>query len=303
MREGSALLQGLASCGHCGRRLRTHYTRPHLVARLSLLWRASRRGARQLLPQHRWRADRRGCDARVHCRARAGEDRSNAGRRRAARERPRGRAQAMAARRRAGELCGQALPSAAIVLSIPTTGLSRVASNARGRRASVRSRRRRRSLHVARVSGRACSRARSAAVCGTLGPDLADGLDGGHDHAARQEGAAWHADRGGDRQGRARQVRGPSHAALERRRTDRDRLGPAAQAPSHGAHGRGHGRARAPTGRALSRHRDRRHPQPTGPKNSARPPLRGQPRRPSLRTLLEHPMLRPEGRRPPTASC
>jgi hypothetical protein len=28
--------------------------------------------------------------------------------------------------------------------------------------------------------------------------------------------------------------------------------GPAAQAPSHGAHGRGHGRARAPAGRALS---------------------------------------------------
>lgn len=26
MREGSALLQGLASCGHCGRRLQTHYT-------------------------------------------------------------------------------------------------------------------------------------------------------------------------------------------------------------------------------------------------------------------------------------
>lgn len=26
MREGRALLQGLASCGHCGRRLRTHYT-------------------------------------------------------------------------------------------------------------------------------------------------------------------------------------------------------------------------------------------------------------------------------------
>ena len=25
MREGGALLQGLASCGHCGRRLRTHY--------------------------------------------------------------------------------------------------------------------------------------------------------------------------------------------------------------------------------------------------------------------------------------
>ena len=26
VREGSALLQGLAACGHCGRRLRTHYT-------------------------------------------------------------------------------------------------------------------------------------------------------------------------------------------------------------------------------------------------------------------------------------
>ena len=25
MREGSALLQGIASCGHCGRRLMTHY--------------------------------------------------------------------------------------------------------------------------------------------------------------------------------------------------------------------------------------------------------------------------------------
>ena len=26
MREGGALLQGLATCGHCGRRLRTHYS-------------------------------------------------------------------------------------------------------------------------------------------------------------------------------------------------------------------------------------------------------------------------------------
>jgi hypothetical protein len=25
VREGSALLQGMASCGHCGRRLKTHY--------------------------------------------------------------------------------------------------------------------------------------------------------------------------------------------------------------------------------------------------------------------------------------
>jgi hypothetical protein len=29
VREGSALLQGLARCGHCGRRLRTHYRGRH----------------------------------------------------------------------------------------------------------------------------------------------------------------------------------------------------------------------------------------------------------------------------------
>jgi DNA invertase Pin-like site-specific DNA recombinase len=32
VREGSALLQGLASCGHCGRRLRTHYRGRHATA-------------------------------------------------------------------------------------------------------------------------------------------------------------------------------------------------------------------------------------------------------------------------------
>jgi DNA invertase Pin-like site-specific DNA recombinase len=31
VREGSALLQGLASCGHCGRRLRTHYRGRHVT--------------------------------------------------------------------------------------------------------------------------------------------------------------------------------------------------------------------------------------------------------------------------------
>ena len=29
MREGSALLQGIATCGHCGRRLHTHYRGRH----------------------------------------------------------------------------------------------------------------------------------------------------------------------------------------------------------------------------------------------------------------------------------
>ena len=141
VREGSALLQGLASCGHCGRRLRTHYTRPQLDARLSLLRRASRRGARQLLPQHRRRADRRGRGARIHCSARAGEARCHAGRCRAARDataRPRSSTGGSASSERATR---QAAPSAAIAPSIPTTGSSPVASSVHGRRASTRSRR------------------------------------------------------------------------------------------------------------------------------------------------------------------
>src|SRR5260370_3997792 len=36
VREGTALLQGLAVCGQCGRKLRTHYTRPHRLGGLSL---------------------------------------------------------------------------------------------------------------------------------------------------------------------------------------------------------------------------------------------------------------------------
>jgi hypothetical protein len=35
LQEGAALLQGLAICGNCGRKLRTHYT-GHVLFRLSL---------------------------------------------------------------------------------------------------------------------------------------------------------------------------------------------------------------------------------------------------------------------------
>src|SRR5947199_23378 len=69
-----------------------------------------------------------------------------------------------------GRAMRQALPSAGIAPSILTTGSSRVASSVRGRRASMCSSRRRRSSHVARMSARACSRARSAAVSPHLVP-------------------------------------------------------------------------------------------------------------------------------------
>jgi DNA invertase Pin-like site-specific DNA recombinase len=81
--------------------------RTYLLTGLSLLRRASRRGTRQLLPQHRRRANRRCRGSRLHCSARAGDDRSDAGSCRAARDGSRGRAQALAARCRAGELRGR----------------------------------------------------------------------------------------------------------------------------------------------------------------------------------------------------
>ena len=50
VREGCALLQGLAVCGHCGRRLHTHYTRRKRHSRLSLRGEGYRQRARRILP-------------------------------------------------------------------------------------------------------------------------------------------------------------------------------------------------------------------------------------------------------------
>ena len=71
------------------------------------------------------------------------------------------------------------------------------------------------------------------------------------------------------------------------------KLGPAALASGNGAHRRGYGRARATTGDALPRHRDRWHPQSARPQNRARPSLRGQ-SRVQLAHPLEDSLLRPE---------
>ena len=60
VREGAALLQGLATCGHCGRRLHTHYSGRSCRAGLPLLGQGSRRGPRRLLPHRRRDSDRRG---------------------------------------------------------------------------------------------------------------------------------------------------------------------------------------------------------------------------------------------------
>src|SRR5215471_14425969 len=78
--------------------------RAQIRPRLPLPWQGSRRGTRWLLPFYRRCTDRRGGGSNVHRRARARTACSNACRRRASRDRSRGRTQAMAARRRAGEV-------------------------------------------------------------------------------------------------------------------------------------------------------------------------------------------------------
>ena len=58
VREGAALLQGLATCGHCGRKLHTHYRGKHSGPWLPLLEQGHRQWSRRVLPERRRRADR-----------------------------------------------------------------------------------------------------------------------------------------------------------------------------------------------------------------------------------------------------
>ena len=60
VREGTALLQGIAACGGCGRRLKVHYTRPLLRARVSLRRQDHRQRPRRVLSQRRRLPDRCG---------------------------------------------------------------------------------------------------------------------------------------------------------------------------------------------------------------------------------------------------
>ena len=292
VREGGALLQGIASCGHCGRRLRTHYrgrnsapgyhcAGEHLVegrgsyclniggvqideavARAFIAALEPAKIAATLAAAERLEADRE--SALKHWRLgveRASYAASLAERRYRAVD-PDNRLVARGLER-AWEESLAALEAAKMELASHERERPRVLSS------EERSR------------------------LGTLGTRPRNRLDCGHDHGARQEGAARHADRGSHRQGRARQVRSSSHAALEGRRADRNQLGPAALASGNGAHRRGYGRARATTGDALPRHRDRWHPQSARPQNRARPSLRGQ-SRVQLAHPLEDSLLRPE---------
>jgi hypothetical protein len=58
VREGAALLQGLATCGRCGRRLGVFYSGRHSFAWLSLFGRQHRQRQRRTLSADRWPANR-----------------------------------------------------------------------------------------------------------------------------------------------------------------------------------------------------------------------------------------------------
>jgi hypothetical protein len=105
LREGTSLLQSLASCGHCGRRL---HTLTRLRTGLSLLLQCSRRWPWGLLPQHRWQTNRRGRHTGRHRSPRAGQVCCHCRCRRTTRDGSQRGVQALAPWRRAGHLRGAA---------------------------------------------------------------------------------------------------------------------------------------------------------------------------------------------------
>ena len=167
VREGAALLQGIAVCGRCGRKLKVRYQ--------------GRRG--QLSPAYhcpgRETVEGRG---RWCVRVGGGEDRRGGGRRAARRAHARrgeGRAAARPSRssktttrrshsggcRSSAPATRPSGPSAATARSSPSTGWSPVAWSATGRRRSARSPRPRPSLSCASASAHARSPTRSASSC------------------------------------------------------------------------------------------------------------------------------------------
>ncbi len=148
-------------------------SRSQFVAGVPLSGQGSGRGPRRLLPQYRRHPDRRGRHPRLHRRPGAGRARRHTRRRRAARERPRGRAEAVAARRWSGPATKRNAPSVDTVPSIQTTGWSLAASNANGRSACAHSKPQRPSLNAANGSGHGCSPQSERNRLLALGPDLA----------------------------------------------------------------------------------------------------------------------------------
>ena len=268
VREGCALLQGLATCGTCGRKLAVYYDGPAKVHPRLLLHRhrPARRRPRHPAPARRRRRDRHRRGRRVPGRAAALRAAGLPGRRAAARGRSRHRARTVAPTGRAGPL-----PRRHRRAPLP----GRRPGQPAGRPGSGN-----RVEHRAAPAGRRRERARSPRDRAPENPDPARetgdprprrrprrGVVGGdHHRQGPQEAAAHPARRGRHRRApRPRpSPRGP-RAALEGRRDHRTVRAAQAETTAAAAHRRGHHRPAAPAGRPLPRRHHRRDPQPATP--------------------------------------
>ena len=275
VREGCALLQGLATCGTCGRKLAVYYDGPAQGhARLLLhRHRPARRGPRHPAPARRRRRDRRRGRRRVPGRAGTRRAAGLPGRRPATRGRPRRRAaRSGAARSSSARYAGQPRPNAATGPSTPTTGWSPAAWRPSGNTA----------LHQ---PGRRRGRTRPPRGRAPENPDP-DKRNRRSWPSATTSAGVWSAatttDR--DRKQLLRTLLDEVNISVHRDHDRRPRraarcAGRAARSPNcpcrsnanhpAAAHRRGHHRPAAPPRRPLPRRHDRRHPQPA---RTAAPP-------------------------------
>ena len=278
VREGAALLQGIAVCGRCGRKLKVHYQgrrghqSPAYHCPGSIL--VENRG--QLVPAGRRRPDRPGGRRRAARRAHPRRRQGRAARGRGARARPRRRARSSGGCRSSAPDTRPSGPSAATARSSPSTGSSPAAWSATGSTRSARSPRPRPSSRCASSNARARSPTHEREQLLGARRRPRPRLVGADHHRPRPQAAAALPDRGSDRRRRR-----ASSAA--RRVTIRWRGGaitelavPLPQPPAHDPHRRGHDRAaRAGSPPTTTTPRS---PGSSTAKAAAPPPASGSPR-------------------------
>ncbi len=267
VREGSALLQGLATCGHCGRRLRTHYRGNNATPGYHC-------AGKQIV-------DGRGCyclnvggvqiDAAV---AKAFlEALTPAGIEAvvlAAEQREADRDAALAQWRLAVERARYEAERSRAALppgrAGEPPGRSRLGEGVGA--APARARRGRGRACPTRATAPAHPRPRGASTPRRPRDRPGAGVVGGEHHGPRPQGVAAHAARGGHHPGRTRRGQGRADPALARRPDHRACHRSAALQPATDPHRGGHHRPGAPPGGALSRCDHCRDPQPPGPQDS-----------------------------------
>ena len=290
VREGAALLQGIATCGHCGRRLRTHYrgtnatpgyhcAGKHIVEGRGVYClsvggvQIDQAVSRALLEAVQPAA----IDAALAAaeQLEADGDAALAQWRREV-ERKRYRAQRAERRYRAVD------PDNRLVARGLEAEWEQGLRDLAQAEAELARREQQRRRTVPPIDRRALERAwcRSAPRVG-----------GANHDRSRSQGIAAQPARGGHYRRRSGQVQSRSHPALARRRDHRARSRSAALQSANGAHRRRHHRSGPSAGRPLSGRDHRRHPQPSRPQDRPRPSLH-RPAGRQFAPLLEDPALR-----------